>query len=123
MAAGLDGAPGFSVCLWLLFRLLGSVVTVPLAEELAFRGYLMGRLSGWNFTPGTRLRRSWLALILSSLVFGLLHGAWVAGAIAGLIYGLVRYHRDKLADAVVAHAVTNLLLAGYVVTTGAWSLW
>jgi exosortase E/protease (VPEID-CTERM system) len=123
MSAGLDRAPGFSACLWLLFRLLGSVVTVPLAEELAFRGYLLGRLSGWTFTTGTRLRRSWLALILSSLVFGLLHGAWVAGAIAGLIYGLARYHRDKLADAVVAHAVTNLLLAVYVLTTGAWSLW
>jgi exosortase E/protease (VPEID-CTERM system) len=123
IAAALDSAPKFSVGLWFLFRLLGSVITVPLAEELAFRGYLMGRMSGWNFSPGTRLRRSWLALILSSLLFGLLHGAWVAGAIAGLIYGLVRYHRDKLADAVVAHAVTNLLLAGYVLTTGAWSLW
>jgi membrane protease YdiL (CAAX protease family) len=25
---------------WLAFRVFGSVVTVPLAEELAFRGYL-----------------------------------------------------------------------------------
>lgn len=123
VATQLDSASGIMACLWIIFRLLGAVVTVPLAEELAFRGYLMGRLSGWKFSPGARLRRSWFALILSSVLFGLLHSAWVAGTIAGLIYGLVRYHRDKVADAVVAHAVTNFLLAGYVLTTGAWSLW
>jgi len=29
---------------WLLFRVLGSVITVPIGEELAFRGYLHRRL-------------------------------------------------------------------------------
>ena len=31
---------------WLAFRVLGAVIIVPLAEELAFRGFLMPRTPG-----------------------------------------------------------------------------
>ena len=34
---------------WLIFRLVGSVVTVPVAEELAFRGYLTRRAIAADF--------------------------------------------------------------------------
>jgi exosortase E/protease (VPEID-CTERM system) len=95
---------------WIVFRAIGSVAPVPIAEELAFRGYLVERLTGTN--PDTRLAFSWPAWIASSVAFGLLHGAWIAGIAAELVYGLVRYHRDKITDAIVVHAVTN----------GAWSL-
>ena len=50
-------------------------------------------------------------------------GAWIAGMLAGLVYGLVRYHRDSVTDAIVAHAITNALLSGYVIAFGVWSLW
>jgi exosortase E/protease (VPEID-CTERM system) len=104
---------------WLLFRTLGAVVTVPIAEELAFRGYLFER-SGNDSRPE---RFPWAALIVSSVLFGLLHSAWVAGVLAGIAYGLVRYHRGHVVDAIVAHATTNALLTGYVLMTGRWSLW
>ena len=41
---------------WLLVRVLGSVVTVPIAEELAFRGYLLRRLISANFDDLSTLR-------------------------------------------------------------------
>ena len=123
MATELERVPEFAALFWIVFRILGSVVTVPIAEELAFRGYLIGRLAGGNFDADKRLHFSWVAWILSSVLFGLLHSAWLAGMAAGLVYGLVRYHRNKLADAIVAHAVTNLLLSGYVLSTGSWSMW
>jgi CAAX prenyl protease-like protein len=34
---------------WLIFRILGSVITVPIAEELAFRGYTLRRLISSDF--------------------------------------------------------------------------
>jgi len=111
------------VLLWLTIRVIGSVVTVPIAEELAFRGYLTRRLISADFThvpPGTL---NALSLLVSSLVFGALHGRWVAGAIAGVVYALAYNRRGKLADAVLAHATTNALIAGYVLSTGSWSLW
>ncbi|HEY5644984.1 MAG TPA: exosortase E/protease, VPEID-CTERM system [Pseudomonadales bacterium] len=120
-AAILADSHGVLVVVWLAFRFIGSVITVPIAEELAFRGYLIHRLTA---TPlDRRPRFSWFALLASSVAFGLLHSAWLAGLVAGLVYGLVRYHRNQLADAIVAHAVTNLLLSLYVLSFGAWSLW
>jgi CAAX prenyl protease-like protein len=62
-----------------------------------------------------------VGLAISSVVFGILHSAWLAGSIAGLIYGAVYLYRGKLYDAVLAHAVTNLLLAFYAMAFEHWS--
>jgi membrane protease YdiL (CAAX protease family) len=48
---------------------------------------------------------------------------WLAGSIAGLLFGLALFRRRSLGDAVQAHATTNLLLVIYAVTTGRWSAW
>lgn len=122
-AAELFGASQTVIVLWILFRFLGTVVTVPLAEELLFRGYLLSRLARCEVTIEGRIAFSWVALIASSILFGLLHSAWLAGIAAGLIYGWVRYRGDSIKDAVIAHAFTNLLLSVYVLSTGSWSLW
>lgn len=107
---------------WLILRVVGSVITVPLAEELAFRGFVMERLTKISGTKGLRLEFSWLALVASSVLFGVLHDAWLAGIAAGIIYGLVRYYRNNLTDCVVAHGVTNFLLFLFAYNTGAWSV-
>jgi CAAX prenyl protease-like protein len=107
----------------LLFRFFGSVITVPIAEELLFRGYLLSRFARHEIILEGRIAFSWVALILSSILFGLLHANWVAGIMAGLIFGLVRYRSDSIKDAVIAHASANLLLSVYVISSGNWSLW
>jgi exosortase E/protease (VPEID-CTERM system) len=109
--------------LWITFRLVGTIAVVPLAEELAFRGYLTRRLirpDFWAIPIGTF---SWPSFLVSSALFGLLHGRWLAGLIAGMIYALTLYRRRELSDAVLAHAVTNALIAFHVLNTGQWSLW
>ena len=65
-------------------RLIGAVITVPIAEELAFRGFLLRRLAGPDFESVPWRNISWMPLVISSLAFGILHGErWLAGAIAG----------------------------------------
>jgi exosortase E/protease (VPEID-CTERM system) len=108
---------------WLFFRVAGSVVMVPFAEELAFRGYLTRRLMAADFQSVSPGRMTWWSLLLSSILFGALHGRWFAGTLAGIAYALAYRRRGELADAVVAHAVTNGLIAITVLTTGSWSLW
>jgi exosortase E/protease (VPEID-CTERM system) len=109
---------------WLLVRILGAVVTVPIAEELAFRGFLMRRLISADFDSVSFRRFSWVALLVSSCLFGLLHGdRWIAGTAAGILYGLVLIRRGRIADAVVAHGTTNALLAIYVLAFHQWRLW
>ncbi|MGQ0635589.1 MAG: exosortase E/protease, VPEID-CTERM system [Planctomycetaceae bacterium] len=108
---------------WLTFRVLGSVITVPLAEELAFRGYLLRRFIAIDFDRVGYESVPWWAVGLSSLLFGLMHGQWLGGIAAGLAYALVTRFRGRLCDAVVAHATTNALIAVAVVVGDAWWLW
>lgn len=108
---------------WLFFRVLGSVVLVPVAEELAFRGYLLRRLQAADFQTVPPGRFTWLSFVVSSAVFGALHGRWLAGTLAGMIYALAVYRRGRLGDAILAHAVTNGLIAVTVLAFGAWGLW
>lgn len=117
--------PGLAAA-WIAFRITGAAILIPIAEELAFRGYVIRVLTrGDASAPGPAPIESppfqWPALLLSSLAFGALHGNWVAGTVAGLVYGAVRYRSGRLADAIAAHAVTNALLAFYVLGTGRWS--
>jgi exosortase E/protease (VPEID-CTERM system) len=122
-AEALRGAPAAWAAAWLVFRVLGSAITVPLAEELAFRGYLTRQLIASDFQEVPPGKFKWLSFLISSVLFGLLHGRWLAGTLAGLCYALALYRRRELADAVVAHGTTNSLIAAYVLATGTWSLW
>lgn len=114
--------------MWIFARIAGAVVTVPIAEELAFRGFLLRRLSAAEFDTVSWMTISKPALVISSLVFGVLHtgphlGLGMAATVAGLVYGLVLSRRGRLGESVAAHATTNALLAGYVLSTGRWDLW
>ncbi len=90
---------------WLVIRFVGSCFVVPLVEELAFRGCLVARLGG------PRGRLAVFSCLSSSILFGLAHDQWIAGALAGVIYFVVR-SREGLGQAVIAHAITNALLFG-----------
>jgi exosortase E/protease (VPEID-CTERM system) len=109
---------------WIAFRVAAAVLTVPIAEELAFRGYLVRRLISWDFDSVSFTRLTALSMGLSSVVFGLMHGQhWMVGILAGLAYALALRWRGRMGDAVVAHAVSNLLLAAWVLGFGDWAQW
>jgi len=110
---------------WIVLRVLGGSLTVPIAEELAFRGFLMRRFMDPDFEkiPFSYVRL-WPALLVSSVLFGMMHGSrWPAGILAGLVFGWVAIRRDRIGEAVAAHAAANLLIAVYVLTQSAWQLW
>lgn len=120
--SGLDSMPVFAAGAWLVFRFIGSVVTVPIAEELAFRGYLLCKLSRVNVEVRGGIPFSIVAVAISSLAFGALHGAWLAGTVAGVVYAVVRIRTGHIGDAILAHAGTNALLFLYASVTGQWWL-
>jgi exosortase E/protease (VPEID-CTERM system) len=91
-------------------RHLGYLLVFPLAEELAFRQYLMRRLTHLNWFAIEPRQVTMLAWFLSSAAFGLLHGQWAAATIAGALYGLLYLRRGSLAEVFLAHALTNTLL-------------
>ena len=124
LTSGLAALPLLPRLAWTAFRVVGAVVTVPVAEELAFRGFLMRRFTSPWFSqvdPTVFRAFAWLA---SATAFGLLHGdRWLAGTVAGLIYAWAYRHRGSIGDAAAAHGLTNGLLALWVLATGETQLW
>lgn len=118
----LQEMPTWFATAWLIFRVFGSIITVPIAEELAFRGYALRRLISLDFDK-VSLRFTWISFLLSSFLFGALHGRWVAGTVAGMFYAWAMYRRGKVGDAIIAHATTNALIAVHVLILGNWNYW
>ena len=114
--------PASAAALWLGLRALGSVVVVPLAEELAFRGYLLRRLVSADFTSVSLSQFAWIPFLASSTAFGLLHERWLAGLLTGMLFAIAQYWRGRIGDAVLAHGITNLLVAIYAICWQEWSL-
>jgi exosortase E/protease (VPEID-CTERM system) len=109
---------------WIVFRVVAAAITVPIAEELAFRGYLARRLVNRDFDRVRSTSLTLLSIGLSSVVFGLMHGQqWIVGILAGLAYAGALKWKGRIGDAVVAHATTNLLLAVWVLSRGDWAQW
>ncbi len=124
MPAALITASGLGRDTWIGFRIAAAVITCPIAEELAFRGYLLRRLISRDFEVVSSRNVTWLGLLLSSIAFGALHGRqWLPGIVAGLLYAIALVWKGRIGDAIAAHATTNALLAGYVVVFQRYDLW
>ena len=122
--AGLEALATPLATIWIVCRVLAAVITVPIAEELAYRGYLLRRLVSPRFEAVPLSAVRWPALAVSSLAFGIMHGAlWLPGIMAGLAYGALAMRTGRLGESIVAHGTTNALLAGYVLAFGQWQLW
>jgi uncharacterized protein len=110
---------------FLLFRIAISVIAVPILEELFWRGWLMRWIIDANdfervplgaYTPAA----FWLVAVL----FASEHGSfWDVGLAAGIIYNWWMMRTGNLWDCIVAHAVTNGVLAAWVVAGNHWQYW
>ena len=109
---------------FLVVRFVGLVLLVPLIEEFFYRGFLMRFVIApewWKVRIGTRHTFS---LVVGTLYGVLTHPAeMIAAALWFTLISWLMLKTRNLWDCVAAHAVTNLLLGIYVVTTGDWALW
>jgi uncharacterized protein len=104
-------------------RIAGAVLVVPLMEELFWRSFLLRYLIDQDFESVPVGSFTWPSFLATTVLFGLEHHFIVAGMLAGAVYSLLLYRTRSLALCVLAHAVTNLALAGYVLYTGKWYFW
>jgi CAAX prenyl protease-like protein len=124
IAEGLAQLSGGQRAAWILLRTIAAILTVPITEELAFRGYIARRLMSANVESVPFRSLSLFAVLASSLAFGILHGRmWLAGMLAGVVFALVAKLRGRLGEAVAAHATANLMIALWVIARGQYSLW
>jgi len=114
-----------AVCGWAftIIRLIGSAFVIAPAEELFFRNFLYRWLQkGGDWTSSGMRRFDMGAFLWTVALFALEHDRYLAGAMAGAIYGAVAIKKG-LGAAIVAHVTTNLALATYVILRGAWCFW
>lgn len=103
-------------------RLVGSAFVIAPVEEIFFRSFLYRWLISRTWWKVPRGAFDLSAFCWMVALFALEHNRIVAGAMAGAVYGLLCL-RKGLGAAIVAHVVTNLLLALWVIRTGAWGFW
>ena len=109
--------------LLILSRMAGAVLVVPLMEELFWRSFLIRYVINNNFEKVRIGTFTWGSFLLTVGLFGAEHNYIYAGIMAGTVYNLILYKTRSVAQCVLAHAVTNLALAMYVVFTGKWQFW
>lgn len=87
-----------------ILAFLTLVVVAPVAEEILFRGYLLGKLR--KYTP------LWIAILITSLLFGLVHFAWNVGIdtfALSIILCLVTVWSKSLWPAILLHMLKNFV--------------
>lgn len=85
-----------------LLAFLTLVVIAPIAEEILFRGYLLGKLR--KHVP------IWAAILITSLLFGLVHFAWNVGVdvfALSIILCLLRIGTGRLWPSILLHMAKN----------------
>jgi CAAX prenyl protease-like protein len=108
---------------WVLFgfRVLGIALVVPIMEELFWRGFLMRWLIQEDFTKVPLGTYRPVSFFVTTALFAVEHGPeWPLGVVVGLLYGAWFVRTKKLGDIMLAHGVTNLLLALYCLVADDW---
>lgn len=109
---------------FLIPRIAGSALLVPVVEELFWRSFLLRWLTAHPFWKVPLGQPSRLAFWFSAALFGSEHGAyWEVGIVAGVAYNWWMVRTRSLADCILAHAVTNGCLAAYVLLANRWEYW
>lgn len=85
-----------------LLAFVTLVIIAPVAEEILFRGYLFGKLM--KHVP------IWIAILITSALFGLAHGAWNVGIdvfALSIVLCLLRLTSKSLWPSILLHMMKN----------------
>lgn len=105
-------------------RVLESAILIPIVEELFWRGWLMR----WTIRPDFENvpvgQYTPFSFCIVALLFASEHGPyWDVGLVAGVAYNWWMVRTRNLSDCMLAHGVTNALLAAYVLWFDQWQYW
>jgi uncharacterized protein len=108
-----------------IVHILGMTLVVPPLEEVFYRSLLYRYIASPNFLAVPMNRFIPLPFFATILVFGFSHNEWLAGILCGAAYQWLVIRKNRLGDAMTAHAITNFLLGVYIVWHGgdAWRFW
>ena len=108
-----------------IVHLLGMTLVVPPLEEIFYRSFVYRYIASPNFLAVPMNRFIPLSFFATIVIFGISHNEWLAGILCGAAYQWLVIRKNRLGDAMTAHAITNFLLGVYIVWHGgtAWRFW
>ncbi len=94
-------------------QILTVAIVGPIAEEVLFRGLMLGSLS--------KRCNKWLAIVATSLIFGLVHGhpiAIIYASCLGILMGWLYCKTESLLAPIIFHMIYNLFSVISPATSG-----
>ncbi|HEU6447329.1 MAG TPA: CAAX prenyl protease-related protein [Verrucomicrobiae bacterium] len=104
-------------------HLLGMTFVVPPLEEVFYRSFIYRYIARKDFLTVPLNRFLPTPFFATAIIFGLSHNEWLAGILCGAAYQWLVLRKNRLGDAMAAHAMTNFLLGVWIVWRGAWNFW
>jgi CAAX prenyl protease-like protein len=116
--------PGSMLAITFIFvRIAGSSLVVPPLEEIFYRSFIYRYLIKSDFLKISLDRLEWRAFLIAGVIFGIGHYEWLPGILCAFAYQGLVCRKNRLGDAITAHAITNFLLGLWVITRGAYQFW
>jgi exosortase E/protease (VPEID-CTERM system) len=103
------GLTGALLVGWLIARGIGTILLVPIIEELFFRDYLESKLR--------KVGGPIVAGLITASLFALLHDRWAEAFVAGVVFSWIMAQRKNVVDAIAAHLVANAIVYGFALAT------
>lgn len=110
-------------CFFNIVHILGMTLIVPPLEEVFYRSFIYRYIASQHFQAVPLGRFLPLPFFVTTVVFGISHAEWFPGILCGMAYQWLVIRKNRLGDAMTAHAITNFLLGVYIVWRGAWHFW
>ncbi len=108
----------------LFWRTVRASTVVPVAEELFWRAWLMRWLIRTDFQTVELGTYAPSAFWITALLFAAEHGPyWDVGLLTGALWNFWMVRSKSVADCILVHAVTNLLMSLYVIRYAQWQYW
>ena len=108
---------------FIVVHILGMTWIVPPLEEVFYRSFLYRSFAKQDFLSVPLNQFLPWPFLATVLFFGFSHNEWLAGILCGAAYQWLVLRKNRLGDAMTAHAITNFLLGVWIVWRHAWHFW
>ncbi len=108
---------------FVIVRLIGMVILVPLLEEFFWRGFLnrIVQAEEWEHVPWGQFSR--LSFIVVTIAFIAVHTEWTAAFVWIILINALYWKTKSIWACIIAHAASNAVLAYYILAHQQWQLW
>lgn len=100
---------------YLAFTIISIAIIGPIAEEFIFRGVLLKRMMAKT--------SMWTGIIISSVLFGILHADIIGAAIFGVVASLLYIKTKNLLVPILLHIFNNSIAVIWMFVAPTWPSW